>query len=150
MSMAVDLSKPLDDETRSYLAMRGRYAEIERADGQNDVTPPEPDNGDGTGPAVTPLLTSEARANRRAQLERELEDLDRLDGEESDPGQSGSVEDGDVDPYETWTVKALDAEIKHRNQNGADIPTGGDKSSKVAALYENDEKANTDDESPEA
>lgn len=135
MSMAVDLSTPLTDEERSYLAMRGRYSEIERADGISGAEPGDLGDGDGSGPKVMALNTAEARAERRRQIEEELRQIEELDGD-AEAGRSGSVEDGEVDPYETWNVKEIDAELKRRNLDGS-----GNKAEKVARLYKDDEDA---------
>lgn len=137
MSMAVDLSTPLSDQERSYLAMRGRYSEIERADGLTGSEPGDLGSGDGSGPKVFALNTGEARAARRAQLEEELRQLEEMEGGgDNDVSRTGSVEDGEVDPYETWNVKEIDAELKRRN-----LDVSGNKQDKVARLYADDEAA---------
>lgn len=130
MSMGIDLSKPLDDKSRAYLAMRGRYADISRLDGQQGVDSPELPEGDGTGPDVIPLMTAEQRSTERERLMKRLAEID---------GAEPDAEEGDdeVDPYEVWNTKELDAELKRR-----DLPGGGTKSEKASRLEEDDVKAN--------
>lgn len=132
MSMEVDLSTPLTAEERAYLAMRGRQAEIERADGLTDVTdPPALDEGDGTGPKMQHLGTAEARAARKEALLEELRLIVESEG--------GAAEEDDegVAPYEEWTHKELDAEIERRG-----LPkVTGDKVSKANVLYADDNES---------
>jgi hypothetical protein len=139
--MAVDLNTPLTNEERAYLAMRGRISEMERADSMTGVQTPDYEPGDGTGPMVTPLMTSEQRADRKAALQRELELIEEAEG--SDEGRDGSVEDGDVDPYEVWSPDELTKELKRR-----ELPHTGSKADKAARLYEDD--ANVKDPEPES
>lgn len=129
MSMGLDLSKPLDEKGRAYLAMRGRYADIQRIDAQQGVETPELDAGDGTAPPVIPLMSAEQKATERDRL---LARLAALDAEEADPEEA----DDEVDPYEVWAPKELDAELKRRG-----LPGGGTKPEKVARLEEDDAKA---------
>ncbi len=134
MAMGIDFSTPLTNQERKFLEERGRYSDIERADSVHGASAPEDWDvaGDGTGPQVLPVLTSEARAARKEQLLRELADIDAAEG--------GDAEDGeDVPPYEAWNVAELDAEIKRRNDAGASLETGGKKDEKVARLYEDDD-----------
>lgn len=129
MSMEVDLNTPLTDDERSYLLMRGRLADIERADSLNGTeTPPAPD-GDGTGPKLQPLMTGEQRVNRKAQL---LEELRLIEAQE---GGADDSDDEEPAPYEEWTHKELDAELKRRQLTG-----GGTKEEKAERLYANDEQ----------
>lgn len=127
MSMAVDFSTPLTVEERAYLESRGKFDEIQRADSINGVTnPPEPGAGDGTGPQLQPLLTSEQRAVERQRLRERLAVLDAEDDDD----------DSDLAPYEDWKVPELDAELKRRS-----LPVTGTKSDKVSSLYLDDEAA---------
>lgn len=129
MSMEVDLSKPLTDAERAYLESRGRTAEIERADAIHGVDTPPPGQGDGTGPVSHGTSMVDVRDQRIADLERELALL------RGDDGSNTEDEDTEeVAPYEEWTVKELDAELKRRN-----LPVTGDKTAKATALYDHDE-----------
>lgn len=135
MSMAVDLSTPLTQEEREYLAARGRYADLERADAMHGVTdaPALPD-GDGTGPTQYGTASYDVRDQRIAALERELA---LLKGETDDSEEEADdSEDGEVSPYEQWTVQELDAELKRRK-----LPVTGNKDAKVTALYDHDDAA---------
>lgn len=129
MSMAIDLSSPLTRDERAYLAERGRYADIERADALTGVTDsPDLGSGDGTGLQLQPLGTAEQRAARRAQLEAELAALSADDEEDVDP-----EDDDELPPYSEWTVPALDAELKRRS-----LSVNGTKPEKVKRLEDDD------------
>lgn len=126
MSREVDLSKPLSAEDAEYLAMRGRYADLERAGG---VAP----EGDGTGPALTSPLSADMAA---AEEERLLARLAQLNPEKyGDLSDDGDDDDGDGDPapYHEWTVPELDAELK-----GRQLSTSGTKAEKVKRLEDDD------------
>jgi hypothetical protein len=130
MSMHIDTSKPLTPAERAYLEERGNLAEIARIDSINGVTnPPEPGVGDGTGPAIVPLMTSEQRAAEKANLQKRLAEINAAEAE-----AAGDVEVVD-EPYEAWKPAELDKELKTRS-----LPAGGSKGEKVARLYEDDEK----------
>lgn len=132
MSMAVDLSTPLSADERAYLAERGRYAELERADSMHGTSGELPE-GDGSAPLMRGTATYDVRDQRIAELERELQLLRGVNGEaDSDEADS----DEDPEPYETWTVKELDAELERRS-----LPVKGDKAAKVTALYDHDDAA---------
>lgn len=127
MSMHVDLSTPLTEEERQYLAMRGRYAELERAAQLTGESVGDLGTGDGTGPAVMPLGTAEQRAGERERLLARLKELDAADGEQDEE---------ELPPYEQWKVQELDKELKGRG-----LPTDGDKPTKVQRLYADDQAA---------
>jgi len=129
MSMHVDLSTPLTEEERNYLAMRGRYAELERAAQLTGESVGDLGNGDGTGPTVVPLGTAEQRATERERLLARLAEIDAADGQDGDDGD-------ELPPYQDWNVKELDKELKARS-----LPTDGDKATKVQRLYEDDERS---------
>lgn len=123
MSMEIDLSSPLTSTERAYLAGRGRYGEIERADSMHGVTGVPLPDGDGTGPA-----SYDVRDRRIAELEDQLALLRAPAEEEDDDGDGEEVE-----PYETWTVAKLDEELAARS-----LAVTGNKDSKVKALYADD------------
>lgn len=129
MSMKVDLSTPLTPAERAYLAGRGQYQEIERADAMHGVTDaPALGDGDGTGTIPVSLLSSDQAASEVERLKARLRDLgvDVPDGD---------GEEADTPPYESWKVAELDAELERRS-----LPVTGNKSEKVDALYANDEQ----------
>lgn len=141
MSMAVDFSTPLTEDERKFLNERGRYSDIERADSAHGGSAPEGfGEGDGTGPQYRPVLQGEAAAARKAQLLAELEAIEATEAAET--GRDGSVEDGDVDPYEVWTPEELTKELKRRK-----LTATGSKEDKVARLYEDDEKSSGNSQS---
>lgn len=134
MSMAVDLSKPIGPQERAYLAERGLYADLERADAMHGTDAPALPTGDGTGLQPVSLLTSEQQASEKARLVARLRELG-VDVPEED--STPATEDGDtLPPYETWDVKELDAELKRRK-----LATSGNKEEKANRLYDNDEQA---------
>lgn len=128
MSMQVDLSSPLTAQERKYLEERGRYDEITRVDAMYGVETPAFSDGDGTGPVVHGTTLVDNRDARIAELERQLADL------RGDTPDVEDTEEGDVSPYEEWTVKELDAELKRRG-----LPVKGNQSDKATALYDNDD-----------
>jgi hypothetical protein len=131
MSMAVDLSTPLTKAEREYLAMRGRYDDITRADQMHGVEGVALPAGDGTGPITHGTATHDVALQRIAELEAQLALL-----RGGTPGADDSEEEvaDDVAPYEEWTVAELDAELKRRN-----LAVTGNKESKVKVLYQDDE-----------
>lgn len=131
MSMAVDLSTPLTKQEREYLAARGLYAELERADQMSGEASPELPAGDGTGLQPVSLLTSEQQASERQRLLARLRELDAGTG---DSDVEEVPEESDLPPYEQWDVKELDAELKERK-----LPTSGSKADKANRLYADDE-----------
>lgn len=133
MSMQVDLSSELTEQERKYLAERGRYADIERADGLTGGTAQDLGDGDGSGPQLFPMGSAEARAARREQLQRELAAL-----EEADDDTDAETSADSLPPYAEWTVPDLDAELKVRK-----LSTAGTKPEKVARL-EQDDAANAE------
>lgn len=136
MSMVIDLSTPLSTKEREYLASRGRYADIERADALTGVdSPPELPEGDGSGLSLQPLGTAEARAQRAELLRRELAALEAADSGEEDDADDDTDE---VPPYDAWTVPDLDTELRRRK-----LSTAGTKPEKVARL-EQDDAANAE------
>lgn len=145
MSMAVDLSTPLTDEERAYLAERGRTEEIDRADAMHGVTDaPDVGAGDGSGPRQYPLGTAEQAA---LEKERLLERLAQLGVEVEVKEDSTEVEDDaddDVPPYETWKTGELNAEIDRRNVGRPDsekISKSGSVQERANRLYEDDAKS---------
>lgn len=130
MSMEIDLSTPLTDDERQYLLMRGRLADIERADSLNGVETPDAPEGDGTGPKPISLMTSEQRATEAERLRARLAEI------EGDADESDEDEDVEPEPYDAWTVQELDAELKRRQ-----LPTSGTKAEKVKRLEEDDAAA---------
>lgn len=126
MSMEVDFTTPLTEEERKYLHMRGRLADVERADNTHGVDGPE-QFGDGSGPQEMPLLTGERAAQRREELLRELALLD-----DAEPDEDG--DEDEVPPYESWKVADLDAELRRRS-----LATDGNKEAKAQRLYADDE-----------
>lgn len=131
MSMGVDLSSQLTGDERRYLADRGRYADIERADQLTGGEAQDLGAGDGTGPQLQALGTAEQRAARRAQLEAELAAMQEED--EADDEEVVVVVDK---PYAEWTVKDLDDELGNRQ-----LSTSGSKADKVKRLEEDDANA---------
>lgn len=133
MSMHVDLSKPLDAKTAAYLAERGRYADLQRVAELTGSDPVPFGAGDGTGPQMRSLGTAEDAAGELDRLRARVAELE---------AQNAATEDSDVDtaelePYETWPVPELDAELKARQ-----LPVKGTKPEKVQALYADDESKN--------
>jgi hypothetical protein len=137
MSMHIDSSKPLTPEARAYLEGRGNHAEIARIDSINGVTnPPAPGEGDGTGPAIQPLMTSEQRAAERDNLLKRLAELDAG----TEQAEDGDAEEGE--PYEVWTAEELKNEIDRRNEGRAaeaQISKAGNKAQLAERLYADDE-----------
>lgn len=138
MSMAVDYNTPLTQEERAYLESRGKLAEIQRADSINGVTnPPEYGAGDGTGPQLQPLLTSEQRALEKERLRARLAELEAAEAE------SGADEDSDeVPPYESWKSNDLNKEIDARNEGRPEeqkISKSGTVAERATRLYADDE-----------
>lgn len=133
MSRNVDFSKPLSAEDQAYLHMRGRVSDLDRQTATEDLDV----SGDGTGPQYRPVLQGEAAAARKQQLLDELAAI--AEGEAAEAGRDGSVEDGDVDPYEVWSPDELTKELKRR-----ELTHTGSKADKVARLYEDDAKATGD------
>ena len=131
MSMQIDLNSPLTQEERTYLLDRGRYAEVERVDSLHGVESPELPAGDGTGPALQGTTIVDRQNLRIEELERQLA---ALKGESAEDEES--AEEGDLSPYEEWTVSELDTELKRRN-----LPVKGDKNAKITALYDYDDAA---------
>lgn len=131
MSMAVDLSTPLTKQEREYLAERGRYDDITRADQMHGVEGQSLPEGDGSGPVLQQTSLNDVRDAKIAELERQLALL--TGGATSEPEPES---EDDVAPYEEWTVAELDAELKRRK-----LPVKGDKEAKVTALYDHDDAA---------
>lgn len=131
MSMAVDLSTPLTRQEREYLAMRGRYDDITRADEMHGVSGTGLPEGDGSGPVQYGTASYDVRDQKIAELEAQLA---LLRGEPADVDEEDVADD--VAPYEEWTVQELDAELKRRS-----LPVKGDKAAKVTALYDHDDVA---------
>jgi hypothetical protein len=129
MSMEIDFASALTEEERAYLDSRGRYADIQRADGLHGVETPASGEGDGTGLQQAALLTSEARAAEKERLLARLREIDGVDTDETDRD-----DDGGLPPYEDWKVSDLDGELKARN-----LSTAGTKSEKADRLYADDE-----------
>ena len=129
MSMSVDLSKPLLPEERNYLAMRGRYDDITRADQMHGVEGLALPDGDGSGPVVHGTAAADRLQQEVAELKRQLALLTGAEGTEEI-----SEEEADVAPYEEWTVAELDAELKRRS-----LSVTGNKDAKVKVLYQDDE-----------
>lgn len=136
MSREVDLSTPLTKEERAYLHMRGRIADIERADAQHGVTEADPFiDGDGTGPQQKSVLTGDRAAARKAELLAELAALEESESDEDEDTSDVEDEDGeDGESYADWTVPQLDAELAKRK-----LAKGGTKDDKVRRLEEDDE-----------
>lgn len=133
MSMAVDLSTSLTKAEREYLAMRGRYDDISRADEMHGVSGQLLPEGDGTGPVQYGTASYDVRDQKIAELEAQLALL------RGDAGSADSEEEvaDDVAPYEEWTVAELDAELKRRS-----LAVTGNKDAKVKVLYQDDETGN--------
>lgn len=127
MSMEVDFNTPLSNEERNYLNMRGRLADIQRADDRHEVTDADVPEGDGTGPQMRPLGMAEDAATERQRLLDRLRELDAVDGPDEDSN------DEELSPYEQWTNRELDDELGRRN-----LAKGGTKAEKVNRLYEDD------------
>jgi hypothetical protein len=136
MSMDVDLTKPLTAAERSYLNMRGRLADIERADALTNGSPPEgyDDSGDGTGPQMEPVLQGQVAAARKERLLAELRAIELAEASEEDA--TATDEPDEAEPYSAWTVPQLDKELKARQ-----LSVTGTKPEKVARLEKDDEDA---------
>lgn len=137
MSMKVDYTTPLTKEERGYLEARGLTNEIQRADALNGVETPEFGAGDGTGPRLVELMTSEQRASEAARLRERLAQIEGTDASESDDEASG-----DVAPYEEWSVEALKAEIDARNEGregDAKLAKTGNVKTLADRMYQDDE-----------
>lgn len=138
MSMGVDTSTPLTKEEAAYLAERGRDQELQAAaerhgqDVNELLTAPD---GDGTGPRTMPLNTDLRQIQEPDVLLARLREMG-VNVEVKDAPVEDDDTDGDVAPYEEWSVKDLDAELKRRN-----LAVTGDKQSKADRLYADDEKA---------
>lgn len=129
MSMAVDFTKPLTEEELGYLVMRGRMADIERA--ENQFGPVENSHvyyaGDGTGPESLPATQAEQRADRKRRILAELAEIEAAEG-------GGDDEAEELPPYEQWKAAELNKELKNRQ-----LPTDGDNAAKAARLRADDE-----------
>ena len=137
MSMGVDLSTPLSKEEAAYLAQRGRDAELVGAaerHGQDVNELLSDQNGDGTGPVVTPLNTNLQQIAAPEVLLARLREMGVNVQVVDEPVEDDG--DDEVSPYEEWSAKDLEAELKRR-----DLPVTGDKQSKVDRLYADDQKA---------
>jgi hypothetical protein len=147
MSMAVDLSTPLTKDEAKYLSTRGRDAELHGAaerHGQDVNQLLSGQAGDGTGPVVTPLGTGDQMVVTPDRLLAQLRDMgvnvqvvdepveDSDDSEEDDSEEVNP----ELSPYDDWSVKQLDAELKRRN-----LATTGDKKAKADRLYADDDQA---------
>src|SRR5215207_190009 len=116
MSRQIPTDKPLSDEDRAYLAMRGDEARIAWFD---QVHPPADE-----APADEDEVEAEAVA-----------DVDAEDDEEDDED-----EEADDDPdYESWAVADLKSEIESRNRKLGDNPMSvtGVKADLAKRLREN-------------
>lgn len=129
MSMKVDLSTPLTREEREYLAGRGRYDDITRADSMHGVDAEPLPEGDGSGPVPHETTLVARQEQEIAELKRRLALLEGTSEESEEDTE-------DVAPYEEWTVAELDAELKRRQ-----LPVKGDKQAKAQALYDHDDAA---------
>jgi len=130
MSMKVDYSKPLTEEELAYLHMRGRTADIERA--ENQFGPVENADvylaGDGTGPEQLPATDAEQRADRKRRILAELAAIEAAEG-------GGDEEVEELPPYEQWKTAELNKELKNRQ-----LPADGDNAAKAARLRKDDEQ----------
>lgn len=135
MSMAVDPNKPLTREERGYLAERGRYDEINRLDERNGTTPEPLGDGDGTGVIPVSLLTADQQAAEKDRLLARLKALG-VDVPATGTATDENAPDDELDPYEVWDVKELDAELGRRG-----LPKTGTKPDKVKRLEEDDKAA---------
>jgi len=135
MSMEVDFSTPLTNAERAYLEERGKLAEIQRADSLNGVTnSPEFGAGDGTGPQLQPLLTSEQRALEKERLKARLAELEEA--------ESGAPDADEIPPYESWKSNDLNKEIDARNEGRSEdqkISKSGTVQDRATRLYADDE-----------
>jgi hypothetical protein len=122
MSMEIKGDGPLTPAERQYLADRNRQAEIDRIDTQyppKDTEVPQSQNDSWTPANSLSLLSAD---ELQAELDRRKTAADE-------------AEDGET-PYEEWTVKELDAELRDR-----DLPTTGKPADKAARLRADDSKA---------
>lgn len=132
MSMEIDFSTPLTEQERAFLMERGRYADVERSDNAYGTTgDPALYTGDGTGLQEQQVVTGEVARRRKEALLAELAQIEAAEGAGSDEEEDDASA---PPPYEAWTVKDLDAELKVRH-----LPVTGSKEAKAKALYDNDE-----------
>lgn len=156
MSREIDLTKPLSDEDKQYLMIRGREQEVrenERMSSNDSEAQRVPHTGDvGTDPETarpagirntTQEVPNDAKsAAARAGMRGIVQDDD-----ETETGQAAGAADdseGLEPPYDQHTKKELIAEIERRNalpenEEYEDISTSGDKADLVARLEEDDE-----------
>jgi hypothetical protein len=136
MSMGIDFTKPLTDEERDFLLVRGRYADIEKADNAHG-TSTDLGEGDGTGTVQQPVLTSERAAQRREELLRELAEIDAFEASDDEDED----DEDEVPPYESWKSGDLNAEIDRRNEGRDDatkISKAGSVQDRANRLYADD------------
>lgn len=133
MSMKVDFGTPLTKAEREYLEARGSLGEIERADAMHGVETPVYGEGDGTGPKLVELMTSEQRASEAQRLRERLAEIEGAPSEDAPAG-------ADVAPYEEWSVDDLKAEIDTRNVDREQkLAKTGNVKALADRLYEDDE-----------
>jgi hypothetical protein len=120
--MEIKPDGPLSAEARQYLVDRNRHEEVRRID---DLHPPKAEDvPQSQNESWTPANSLSLLSADELQAE-----LDRRKAAEAE------AEDGDT-PYEEWTVKELDAELRDR-----ELPTTGKPADKAARLRADDSKA---------
>lgn len=117
MTRQIPIDKPLSDEDRGYLLMRGDTALIERLDFQYNPKAEE----------------AEAAA---AVDDEEDDEEDTEPGDEEDEDEED--EEGEDPNYEEWTIAELKAAIDKRNLEGAGLAVSGTKPDLAARLREHD------------
>lgn len=140
MSRKIDLSEPLSDEDRQYLVERDRWRDLALADGHEDVDRAKreaTEANDILQGRRPPTLVGEAAIVQQANA--------TADGAEP----TGEEEDL---PYDQWTYKALQEEVKVRLQLALDdgMPEAearekykaGGKATELVALLEKDDEEN--------
>lgn len=111
MAKDIKLDGPLSEADRAYLAARGRYAEITRADAEF-----------GTEHDDSKLESKSNKTYLQGGTNPEI------------TGEDDPLGEGEDDPYELWSYADLQAELKERQ-----LPAGGKHNELVARLREDDE-----------
>jgi hypothetical protein len=117
MSRQIPTDRPLSDEDRAYLTMRGNDARIAWFD---QLYPP----------------ADEAPAD---EDDAEAEEAEEVEVDEDEDDEDDEADDEDPD-YESWAVADLKAEIDKRNKNLGDdaMSVTGVKADLAKRLREND------------